>query len=671
MAIDKIKKVSIAVHKKHKIEFLEEMHGLEVLHIDKIEGMEHIEGNRILEEIELDDKEKHKTKIQKINSAISFMSKYKKPENLIQSFFPTKIFIDEKSLKEIKEQFSGDVFLNDILKISDEESRLKREHSQIETLIHELKPFLFIKDEIRSIKDTEACKVKTGLVSKEDFDKLAIKLADLKPVAFQYNCHNPKDVFLYLIYHRNIEKEIEGLFNRITFIEHSFSSQLMGQPQTEHDYFCESLLKIEKRLQKLDENAERLSRDIDKLKVIYDMIHKDLDIYLIQDNIKGTGSVVFLEGWIRQKDMEIFNKSLSKFKEVHVEYDEPDMGPDVPVSLNTPSIVKPFQMVVRLYALPRSFEIDPTMVLAPFFALFFALCLTDAGYGLMLVLLSLVLYKSRKIEKGSELLFKLMILSGLLTIIAGVLTGGFLGYSLNSVPFLKDLILLDLNSDTVIPGTEPPSITFLKIALLLGIVHVIAGILIRAYMKIRDGSVFSAIIDELNQVFLIISGSIFVGDFLSFIELEEGSMLLAVSGYVMLITSVIFILFIGRELRKPLPVIGKGLFEYYSFFSGTFGDILSYARLMALGMATGVTAKSVGMIAEMVFEIRIVGPVIALIIFVAGHLFMMIINALGSFIHTARLQYLEFFTKFYEGGGREFIPFKHNKKYIVFEDDIA
>lgn len=672
MAIENIKKLKIAVHKKHKMAFLNHIYNLEMLHIDAIEGLEQLDQHDILEEIESDDKEKFKKKISKINQAISFMSRYQKSESLIESFFPSKIFIDKNTLHDIQDNFSIDTFTNDIIKIGEEESRLQRERAQLDTLLHEIRPYLFIDDKIKNTIDTKTTSVKKGIMSKEDFGTFEERLKNLLPVSYRYNDDHPKDVFLYLVYHNNIKNEMEEALNGITFIEHNFSRQLIDIPQKEYENILIKISEIDKRLQKLDENAERLSKDMDKLKVFYDLFNRDMDIYLIQDNIKGSRSSIFIEGWIREKDIDAFNKSVSKYKEIYIQYEDPcpDSEEDIPVSLSIPGVFKPFQMVVRLYAVPRFFEIDPTMILAPFFALFFALCLTDAGYGLLLVLLSLLLYKTRKIEKGSELLFKLMIFSGILTIAAGILTGGFMGYSLQGIPILQDLILLDLNSDTVNNG-EPASITFLKIALLLGIVHVIFGIAIRGYMKIREGKLFSPIIDELNQIFLIIFGSIYVGTFLSFIELEEGAQILTVSGYGMLITSVIFILFIGRELKKPLPIVGKGLFEYYSFFSGTFGDVLSYARLMALGMATGVTAKSVGMISEMVFDIKIIGPVMAILIFVAGHLFMMIINALGSFIHTARLQYLEFFTKFYEGGGREFKAFKHNKKFIIYENDIA
>ncbi len=670
MAIDSIKKIKIAVHKRYKLALLNHIYNLEMVHIDNVEGLKQLDSNPVLEEIEKDDREKYKKRLQRINSALSFLSRYQKPESLIQSFFPSKIFIDKETLEEIKDGFNMDVYVHDILKISEEEARLKREQSQLETLIHELNPFLFIKDKIGDIGDTASTRVKTGLISKQDFLKFSEKANEFLPLAFQYNEYNPKDVFIYLVYHKKIENEINELFSSFSFIEHAFSNQLKNTPEKEYSMINNKLKKIKDRLGKLYENGQRLAKDSDKLKVFYDLITRNLDIYVIQDSIKGTKTAVFINGWIREKDIPAFQKSVERYKEMHIDYSEPEADQDIPVSLTTLKIFKPFQMVLKLYALPRFFEVDPTFILAPFFALFFALCLTDAGYGLILVLLSLLLYKSRKVEKGSELLFKLMIFSGILTVIAGILTGGFLGYSLRGIPVLDRLILLDLNSESS-DSAEPPSITFLKIALLLGIIHVIAGIAIRGYMKIREKKLFSAIVDEANQILLIIFGSIYVGNFLSFINIDKDSMLLTVAGYGMLVTSVIFILFIGRELKKPIPVVGKGLFEYYSFFSGTFGDVLSYARLMALGMATGVTAKSVGMISGMVFDIKIIGPIIGILIFIVGHLFMMIINALGSFIHTARLQYLEFFTKFYEGGGREFKPFKHNKKYIIFENDVA
>jgi len=638
--------------------------------IENLPEPEQVRLAPILDAYEEQNKRKYAEKIQRLKKALDFLSRYEAGETLLDSFFPTKLYIDKPTLDDIRDNFSLDSVVGEVLSISDEENNLKRDIARHENLRHELHPWLALTEPIAGLKDTETCRVKAGLISEEHYLLLKERVTALQPVVLRHISAVGKDHFILLVYHLAVEAQIKEIFAGISFIEHIFSTELQDAPQKEYQRYQEKLSRLYARLRKIDENGKALARQADKLRVMYDVLAKDRDIYVVQDQLKGTDSTFFITGWIKESDVAAFQQAMDYYKDaLHIEIADPPDTDSVPVALKTPKWLKPFKMVLTLYALPRYLEVDPTVVMAPFFALFFALCLTDAGYGLLLTALAFYLYKTRKVAKGGDLLYKLMMIVGGLTIVAGVLTGGFFGYSLSGVPVLNKLVILDLNAEST-PSGESPSIVFLKFALLMGIIHVIVGIGVKGYMKIREGHLFDALIDELNQILLIAAGSVVVGNFLGFIE-DVPPLVGRVALYVMAATSLVFVLFIGRELKKIPGRIGKGLFEFYSFFSGIFGDILSYSRLMALGLATGVIARSVDMIVKMLFDIKILGPLLGILLFILGHLFMMLINALGSFIHTARLQYLEFFQKFFEGGGRAFQPFKHEKKYIIYDKDVA
>ncbi|RLE06840.1 V-type ATP synthase subunit I, partial [Candidatus Aerophobetes bacterium] len=318
---------------------------------------------------------------------------------------------------------------------------------------------------------------------------------------------------------------------------------------------------------------------------------------------------------------------------------------------------KPFEIVTELYGIPRYFEIDPTPFLAPFFAVFLALCLTDGGYGVILALLAYFIPKKVQVGESGKRLFSILFISGLLTIVVGTITGGMFGIQISQLPAffapLKRLTLFD-------PLKQP--MVFLVISLALGVVHLLLGIVLAFWEDLRKGDINSAILDHLSWIVLIL-GVILFG--LSKLGVLGKSF--TTPGLIMsLSAAIILFLFAGRKSKSLFVRFGKGAFELYGLIS-LFGDVLSYSRLLALGLATSVIATVVNLIANMASGIPLIGPVCMVIILILGHLGNIAINTLSGFIHTARLQFVEFFGKFYEGGGKNFTPFKQEGKYTIME----
>ena len=363
-----------------------------------------------------------------------------------------------------------------------------------------------------------------------------------------------------------------------------------------------------------------------------------------------TKQVFFLTGWVLARKVPELEALLAPYDcALELRDPQPDEAPKVPVQLRNNALTRPLTMVTEMYSLPAYDGIDPNPLILPFFTVFFGIMYADLGYGLVLLLLGIL--GNLKIKKQGTVKYMcgLLVLCGITTSIFGFLFGGFFGDSLDYRVFgwLRGAL-------TSLPffGVKDPlqdPMWFMYASLACGGVHLIFGQMVHMYMCFRDGQPVDAICDVVPW-WLTFAG-IALG------ALGRGWWLLLVGVLSLICTQ-------GRE--KP-TLIGKffgGLKSLYDITSW-LGDMLSYTRLMALMLAGSVIANVFNMLGNMT------GQIIAiLIIFIVGHVFNMAINIIGTYVHAARLQYLEFFGKFYKDGGIPFKPLRYQTKYtqIVKEE---
>ena len=304
-------------------------------------------------------------------------------------------------------------------------------------------------------------------------------------------------------------------------------------------------------------------------------------------------------------------------------------------------------MVTEMYSLPDYRNVDPNPLIAPFFCIFFGMMFNDLGYGLVFIILSLIVQKKFKLTGGTKNMIRLVLECGVTTAIFGIITGSFFG---DAIPVVAKLLGKEVTIPSLLnPLADPMSVLILS--LVLGVIQILFGMGVKAYILIRDGKPLDALFD-VGSWWLLFAG-IAVGAL-------RGFWWIAIAGVAALVLTQ------GRAKPTiPGKIVGgiASLYDITSYFS----DILSYSRLMALMLAGGIVASIVNVLGSLFGSVILFIP-----IFVIGHVFNIGINVIGTYVHAARLQYLEFFGKFYVDGGKAFRPLDRKTKYfeIIKEESI-
>ena len=387
-----------------------------------------------------------------------------------------------------------------------------------------------------------------------------------------------------------------------------------------------------------------------------DILTIRLDKEKIRSKLLKTQKTFFIEGWVPKRCVEKASEILDE-NGCFYTFRDPLEDEEVPVLLENPSVVVPFEAVTEMYSLPAYSGFDPTRIFALFYAVFFGMMLSDAGYGILMAAGCWVALKKFDLEGMTYKMVKLFFYCGISTVIWGALFGGWFG---DIVPvFTKTFLGKEVAVSPLWfnPLDDPMKLLILSLA--LGVVHLFIGMGIKAYMQIKEGHWFDAICDEGFWYITIIGLIAWLGGGSINETLPQIGMYMSIVGGAGLLLT-------GGRHNKGFGKITGGLGNIYNITS-YMSDILSYARLLALGLATGVIAQVVNTMGTL-FGGGIGGLIALTVIFLLGHTLNLAINALGAFIHASRLQYVEFFGKFYEDGGEPFDPFRRKTKYIKLED---
>ena len=636
MAIVKMKKFKLFALEKDRKSLLKELQKFSYVHFVKTK-----EEDESLKEIELNqDMTIIKEKSQKVKWMLNYFSK----------LFPkeTKKEIDESSIKEtlfvlVEQQASKYDFSNDyenLANISGEIDSNKEEIANLETYRKELSKWLNIKESLGNLKAFKTAKFFLGTVAKKNFEPLKDKLRNFEHTYIEEISDESSQINIMLLTSNTEEKELKNELKTYSFTETNFDFDTSFTDEYEKTKNREEELK--KANEKLKEKVEKLLKLIPKLLIQKEYLDNALMRETVVSNFKATDTVNVIEGYIPLDMEEEFKKIVNKNsnKSNYLEITEVDKDDEeVPILLKNSGITGLFASITQMYALPKYNEIDPTAILSIFYWIFFGMMVADFAYGLILFILSGLALMIGKFDENKRKFLKFFFALSFSTMIWGLLYGSAFG----------DLIKLP----TQVLDSSKDFMSIFILSIIFGAIHLVIALGIKAYILIKNGHFMDVIYDVFlwyltltSLIILLLAGRFGLSEFTKNIFIA-----CAVIGMLGIVV------FGARDAKTLVGRIGGGLYSLYGITS-YIGDFVSYLRLMALGLAGGFIASAINIIVKMLVSKGILGIILGVVVFTLGQSFNIFLSFLSSYVHTSRLTYVEFFSKFYEGGGKAFKKFR-------------
>lgn len=443
----------------------------------------------------------------------------------------------------------------------------------------------------------------------------------------------------------------------------------------------------EKKKQLLNEQMEKADRTVadntkaiqdaasyrEEFRLLSDHLQMRREKYEVLEKLSQSKHVFVLDGYIPLRDQASLEAELAKrYPEAAVEFSSAAGDDNAPTVLRNNWVSEPVETVLESYSLPGKGEIDPTPVMSFFYYFMFGMMFGDAGYGLILIVAcGLLLLKFRNMEPNWSKNLRLFFLCGVTTTFWGVVFSSYFGDVVDVVSATFFGNKISIPPLWFLPMELP--MKMLVFALACGLVHLFSGLGMKGYTLLKSGQVKDFLYDVIfpfgfvaSLLTVLVGTSLFQNlASLNFVMPPVlNTALFAVAG----ICALGILLTSGRESRNWGKRLLKGIYGLYNAFAGWLSDLLSYSRLLALGLASGVIAQVVNKMGAMGGS-GIAGVILFVVVFALGHSLNFGIEALGAYVHTNRLQFVEFFGKFYEGGGRKMEPFAMHTKYYKFEED--
>ena len=603
-----------------------------------------------------------------VTDALEMLAKYSSRKGFVQTRNQLDI---EKFMAERYEEATEAV--RQTLATKQRESECNAEIASLQGRMHALAPWLTYALPLRQ-GTTRSCEIALGVLPAKT------KISDMKDTLGEY-CAEIESVFsdddgeyVALVYHKCDAAGVQRVLGERGFIKASLK-EFTALPREEYDACAKRVDELQTELELLKQTMFELATGQDDIEALWDVENSALTAAVTKQKLAQTDTCVVLEGWAPLSRVDKIAEALQDW-ECAFEFEEPAEGEEPPVLLRNNKFAQNFEWVIGMYSYPKYGTYDPTMIMSIFYFLIFGLMFADVGYGALLVLGGFLIPPIIKMRDGMRRTFNMFGYCGIACMICGVIFGGWFGdmpyaimesllgfesaeAAMEAVPFFNGLSLkLGRTVYALNPLTDP--MPFLAVSLGIGAVHLIAGMIVKFVLLCKDKQVFSAIFDIGSWLIMFAGAGVF------FLHKIAG-ISMVVLGVLMIVCTA------GRSAKGPIMKLLKGLLGLYDLINYA-ADLLSYSRILALGLASAVIAQVINMVGT-IFGTMIGGLfgndaidilvriIIILLVSVIGHSVNMALNVLGSFVHTSRLQYLEFFGKFFEEGGEGFVPIADSDRY--------
>lgn len=645
MAIVKMNKFTLLAFESEKEKLLKKIQSSSEVEFINLQDEEKVEGNEVFESLSKDDLDAETTLIEenvsKTRSALDFLKEFVAEVGGLKALKAGKESLTLDELEVKVENSNWEVVYSEVKKMERELATLENEKTKLLGEIEILEPWQSFDAPLGELNNFKKVVAFLGVISSQNLENMKNEIeSEFKESYIEVISNTDQDSYVFVMTMKERAEEMDEVLKNFGFS--AFQTKYKEKASVLVEEFKLKIQEIEAQKSDLKGVLSNYREEKRTLELAYEYYSNILLRKEASENFLKTDRVVVIQGWVPKNDNSslegIIQSSVGDMYYLEFEEVKEEEVAEVPVKLHNKGPAAAFDSITEMYSLPRYDEIDPTPLLTPFYLVFFGMMVADLGYGLVLFVGSLLAMKLLNLDEAQEKFAKFFMYLSIATTIAGAVFGTAFGF--------------ELKFGLINPSKDTNLLLILSVG--FGVIQIFFGLFIKAYMLIRDKQYLYALFDVGSWIMLLIGlPMIFFDGPISLV-----GKVLAIVG------SILIILTQGRDEETKGAQIGQGLYALYGI-TGYVGDLVSYTRLMALGIAGGSIAAALNLIIGMFpgIAVIIVGP----LFFIAAHTFNMLLSLLGAYVHTARLQYVEYFSKFYEGGGKAFTPFRTINKFITIK----
>ncbi len=670
MAVLKMQRISICALKKDRKAILEKLQSLGTLEVDHI-----LDEDEDFHRMDTAGKKQGFEKASaSVDQALDILERYAPEEKSMFAALEGKKLISAEEGMKVQEE------RRDLLRTAKQIYDLDREHAEqlasiakLTNSIESLTPWLNLDVPLQTMKTDRTVffpgTMPGGTTAEKVYEILAEKAPDAESADVYIVSQEQSTVYLAVICLKEDAGAVEDALRSEGFARPSQTWEEV--PARQKEKLEQQISEYREKISEIEEKIKALAAERDRLKIVADYYRVRADKYEVLGTLPQSERTFVISGYIPEAVADKVADGLMEKYDCMVDVEELKEDEEPPVILKNNPFSASMEGVVESYGLPVKGEIDPTTIMSFFYVFFFGMMLSDAAYGaLVSIVCGILVLKFPRMSQGMKKSLKLFFYCGLSTLVWGILFGGYFGNIVDIVSEKFFGTTVTVPALWFVPLDDPMKL--LVYSLLFGVIHLFTGLAIKGYLCLKDGKVMDFFCDVVLWFMLLIGLILMLLPSDIFASIAQTTIVfpgwLNTLAQVMAAAGAIgIVLMSGRSNKNPALRIALGAYDLYNI-TGWLSDVLSYSRLLALGLATGVIASVINQMGSMLPN-NVIGVIFFIIIFIFGHALNLAINLLGAYVHTNRLQFVEFFGKFYEGGGRPFQPFRENTKYAEVKEE--
>ena len=670
MAVLQMQRISICALKRDRKAILEQLQSMGVMEMHQVAqdetGFEKMDTQSA--------KVSFEKRVQLTENALDVLNQYA-PEK--KSMFASlegnelidKADWDEVAVKQEAVMDVADLLIADHKKIAEAQAEIVKLQTQIESLA----PWMSLEVPMNYPGSKKTAMflgtIAADMTLEMVYEKIAEDNPDLEAFDISVISQDRDAVYLSVFCLKEQAAEVENALRTCGFSRPAMVSEEI--PAERKQKLEAQIAQIQAEIAGIKDDINAHAKDREELKIIGDYYRMRAEKYEVLGTLPQSKRTFIISGYAAKEVIPAVEKAIGEAYDCVIDVEELKEDEEPPVLLKNNGFSESVEGVLESYGLPHKGEIDPTTIMSFFYVFFFGMMLSDAAYGAIIAIMCLVVLKKfPRMSAGMRKSMKMFMYCGLSTLVWGVLFGGYFGDVVDVVSstfFGKELTIKPL---WFAPLNDPMKLLIYSMG--FGLVHLFVGLGIKGYMLLKDGKVLDFFCDIvlwyiflIGLIMMLLPSDIFAS--IAQTKIVFPAALVTLSKALAIIGAVGLLLMSGRSSKNPALRLALGAYDIYNI-TGWLSDVLSYSRLLALGLATGVIASVVNQMGSMLGK-SVFGVILFIVVFIVGHTMNLAINLLGAYVHTNRLQFVEFFGKFYEGGGKPFEPFRAETKYVDIKEE--